>query len=90
MIANPPTFHATNRRESAKLPLMFHPYNILAGILFGGVGMGAFMYGKKLELWQPLVIGLALMSYSWFVTTVWLTWAIGVGLCVLLWFFHSE
>jgi phosphatidylglycerophosphate synthase len=69
---------------------MFHPYNILAGILFGGVGMGAFAYGKRLELWQPVTIGLALMFYPWFVSSVWLTWSIGVVLCLLLWRYHSE
>ena len=69
---------------------MFQPYNILAGIVFGGLGMGAFIYGKKLELWQPIVIGLALMVYPYFCPNVWLTWGIGIGLCVLLWFYHDE
>ena len=69
---------------------MFHPYNLLASILFGGVGMGAFAYGKKLELWQPIVIGLALMTYPWFVTSVWLTWVTGTVFCVLLIFFHDQ
>lgn len=69
---------------------MFHPYNLLAGILFGGIGFGALAYGKRLELWQPVVIGIALMAYPLFVTIVWLNWAIGIGLCTLLWFFHDE
>lgn len=69
---------------------MFHPYNILAGILFGGVGMASLAYGKRLGLWQPVAIGLALMGYPWLVSGVWLTWGIGTALCVLLWFFHAE
>lgn len=52
--------------------------------------MGAFAYGKRLELWQPVTIGLALMFYPWFVSSVWLTWSIGVVLCLLLWRYHSE
>ena len=69
---------------------MFHPYNLLAGILFGGIGFGAFAYGKRLELWQPIAIGIVMMSYSMFVTNIWLNWSIGAALCVLLWFFHDE
>lgn len=69
---------------------MFHPYNLLAGILFGGIGFGALAYGKRLELWQPVVIGIVMMVYPLFVTNVILNWAIGIGLCVLLWFFHDE
>jgi hypothetical protein len=46
-------------------------YTILAGIIFGTIGMGAFSYGKKLELWQPRVIGVALMVYPYLVYNVW-------------------
>jgi len=69
---------------------MFHPYNLLAGIVFGGIGFGAFAYGKRLELWQPITIGIVMMSYSIFVSNIWLNWAIGFALCVLLWFYHDE
>jgi len=70
---------------------MFNGYNILASLLFGGIGMGAFYYGKKLELWQPIVLGLALMLYPWFVGgRIWLMWGVGLLLTVLLWFFHDE
>jgi len=69
---------------------VFEPYNLLAAFIFGCVGLGAFSYGKKLRLWQPMVIGLCLMGYPWFVTNVWLTWAVGVVFCVLLYFFHDQ
>ena len=45
------------------------PYNILAGFVFGTIGWGAFSYGRRLELWQPKSIGLALMIYPYFFTT---------------------
>lgn len=38
------------------------PYNLLAGLIFGMIGLGAFSYGKKLDLWQPRAIGAALMA----------------------------
>jgi hypothetical protein len=67
-----------------------NPYNFLAGLIFGTIGYGAWRYGKRLELWQPRVIGVALSIYPYFVTNPWLLWGIGIGLIVLLWFFHHE
>jgi hypothetical protein len=67
-----------------------NPYSILAGFVFSTIGLGAFSYGKKLDLWQPRLIGLVLMVYPYFVTNEWLLWGIGVGLLVALWFYHHE
>lgn len=67
-----------------------NPYTILAGLIFSVIGLGAFNYGRKLELWKPKVIGLALMLYPYFVWNRWAVWAVGVALSVLLWFHHDE
>ncbi len=66
------------------------PYNILAGFIFGTIGWGAFIYGRKLDLWQPKSIGLGLMIYPYFFSNAWLLWGIGVGLLVTLGFYHHE
>ena len=70
--------------------LNFDPYNILAGLIFGTIGWGAWRYGRSLERWKPVAIGLALMIYPYFIATPWLLWSVGLGLLVLLYFQHDE
>ena len=69
---------------------MFNGYNILAGLIFGTIGWGALSYGRKLDLWKPIAIGLALMIYPYFFSNPWLMWGIGIALLVTLWFHHDE
>ncbi len=77
--------------DLAKLRSMeFNPYNLLAGFIFGTIGWGAFVYGRKLDLWQPRAIGIALMVYPYFICNRWLLWGAGVGLLGLLWFYHDQ
>ena len=68
----------------------FSFHNLLAGFLFGILGLAAYSYGKKLNLWQPRVIGACLIFYPYFFSNAWLLWGIGVALLVLLWFHHDE
>ena len=70
--------------------LSFNPYNLLAGLIFGTLGWGAFRYGRALDRWKPRVIGVALMIYPYLFTNAWLLWGAGVGLLVTLWFHHDE
>ena len=72
------------------MDLSFDPYNFLAGFIFGTIGLGAFSYGKKLDLWKPRVIGVALMVYPYLFSNAYLLWGIGVALLVTLWFHHDE
>lgn len=39
---------------------------LLWGVLFGSMGLGFFVYGKKQSRIVPLVCGLALMVYPYF------------------------
>jgi len=39
-------------------------------VLFGSVGLGFFIYGKRQSAISPMVCGLALMIYPYFVSNV--------------------
>ena len=65
------------------------PAALLGSILFGAVGLGAFLYGKRLVLYKPMVIGVALMAYPYFVPQVWLMYTIGCALCLGLCLFRE-
>lgn len=66
------------------------PYVLLAGFIFSTVGLGAWYYGKKLELWKPKALGVALMLYPYFIYNRIAVWVIGILLCGVLWFHHDE
>jgi hypothetical protein len=65
------------------------PAVLFASILFGLVGAVAFGYGKKNAAWPPMLIGLALIVFPYFVSATWLLYAIGGALCVLLFMFRE-
>jgi hypothetical protein len=59
---------------------------LLWGLLFGSIGLGFFIYGKKQRVVVPLVCGLALMVYPYFVSNVMLLVGVGVLLIVIPYF----
>jgi hypothetical protein len=59
---------------------------ILWSLLFGSIGLGFFVYGKKQKAVVPLVSGLVLMIYPYFVSNTTLLVAIGAALVVLPFF----
>ncbi|HEU4857035.1 MAG TPA: hypothetical protein VFS86_07000 [Rhodanobacteraceae bacterium] len=62
------------------------PATLMWGMLFGAIGIGYFIYGKKQAMVVPLVSGVALMVYPWFVSGAWLTLIVGVALMAVPWF----
>ena len=65
------------------------PSALLGSLLFGAVGFVAFMYGKKMVLWKPMVFGVVLMAYPYFVPQTWLIYTIGCALCLGLYVFRG-
>lgn len=62
---------------------------IIAWITFGAVGFAAFVYGKKERSFKPLVVGIALMGYPYFVNATFWLYAVGIGLCLVLYFWRD-
>lgn len=59
---------------------------LLWGLLFGSIGLGFFLYGKKQGKVVPLICGLGLMIYPFFVSGTWALVAIGAVLVAVPWF----
>ncbi|HYP66704.1 MAG TPA: hypothetical protein VEP67_00455 [Thiobacillaceae bacterium] len=60
--------------------------SLLWGLLFGSIGLGFFIYGRKQRAVVPLVCGLALMIYPYFVSNALLLVMVGVALIILPYF----
>lgn len=52
--------------------------NILIAVLFGAVGLGYFMYGKKQSEYVFLISGIILMVYPYFVESTLISLIIGL------------
>lgn len=61
---------------------------LLWGVLFGAIGMGYFVYGKKQRAAVPLLCGVALMVFPYFVSNAALIVLVGAGLCAIPYFYR--
>ena len=62
------------------MDLDFSFSQIMAGILFGIVGMYLLRLSKKRPNFPFMLIGIALIVYPYFVSSDWLTWIVGLVL----------
>ncbi|NKF23181.1 hypothetical protein [Solimonas marina] len=61
---------------------------LLWGLLFSSIGLGFFIYGKKQQRLVPLLCGLVLMVYPYFISSAVALVAIGVALCAIPYFYR--
>ncbi len=59
---------------------------LFGSIIFGIIGFAAFGYGKKSTKYKPLLIGIALMIYPYFVRSSLVLYLVGGVLTVLLFY----
>jgi len=63
----------------------FDPTTLLLSVLISAVGVGFFLYGKKQQRAPQLVVGIVLIGYTYFVSSVAVMLAIAVALLAVLW-----
>lgn len=56
---------------------------LIWGMLFGAVGLGFFIYGKKQRSVVPLLTGIALFLFPYFIPNVYILVAVGVILIAI-------
>jgi predicted membrane protein len=56
------------------------------GLLFSSAGLGFFIYGKRQKAAVPMICGLVLMIFPYFVSNTFVLVAIGVALMAIPYF----
>jgi hypothetical protein len=65
------------------------PAALFAILVFSAIGLAAFLYGRKQAKIGPLVLGLLLMIYPYFISETWILYAVGSALTVAIYFFRE-
>jgi len=67
----------------------FSAAKILACVVFGAIGFAVFLYGKKNKLFRPLIIGITLMAYPYFISGTFFLYLVGIILTGALYFWRE-
>lgn len=59
---------------------------LLWGLIFGSVGFGFFIYGKRQKAVVPMVCGMTLMIYPYFISSTGLLVSVGAALIAIPYF----
>jgi hypothetical protein len=62
---------------------------LLWGLLFGSIGLGYFIYGRRQEKIIPRYSGIALMVFPYFIPNVYWLVGVGIGLSALPYFLRE-
>jgi hypothetical protein len=60
--------------------------SLLWGLLFGSIGLGFFVYGRRQKTIVPLACGVALMIFPYFISNTMLLVIVGVTLIAIPYF----
>ncbi len=63
--------------------------SLFGGIIFGAVGLAAFIYGKKQASFKPMLIGILLMVFPYFISNTVIVFVIGSLLIAALFVFRD-
>ena len=62
---------------------------LMWGMLFGAIGFGLFLYGKKQKSVVPLIAGIALSVVPYFIANVYVLVGVGVVLVAIPYFVRA-
>ena len=63
--------------------------SLLWATIFGVVGLAYFVYGKRQHLFVPLLCGMGLMAFPYFISNAALLFVVGLGLSVVPYVFRE-
>lgn len=61
---------------------------LLLSVVFSAIGFGYFLYGRRQQAVVPLLSGLALMIYPYFIANLWLLIGVGIALSAIPYFWR--
>lgn len=56
--------------------------SLFSGVIFGSIGMGYFIYGKKQQSFASILCGLGLMVFPYVITDTFNMLLVGTGLII--------
>jgi len=59
---------------------------LMWGIIFGSIGLGFFVYGKKQKAFIPILSGIGLMVFPYFISNIYIMILSGIVLVALPYF----
>ena len=59
---------------------------LIWGVIFGSIGLGFFVYGKKQKAIIPILCGIGLMVFPYFISNIYILILTGIVLVVMPYF----
>ena len=69
---------------------MFNTNFLFASLIWGSIGAGYFIYGKKQQAMVPMIGGVLMIGASYFVSSALLMSLICIGLIVVVYFLVKQ
>ncbi len=61
---------------------------LISSVVFGSVGVGYFIYGKRQQQAIPMITGIALCAFPYFISNLYASAIVGTILVVIPWLFR--
>ena len=77
---------ASRKKEKILQIKMINISTLLWGIIFGSIGLGFFVYGKKQKAIVPILSGIGLMVFPYFISNIYVMILSGIVMVALPYF----